>query len=878
MSHLYIVLASSIVNQEECSSVTAVTNPSTSEAHNLLAVKGTAPLCTEIPYTVPAFVSEPTKLTQDLRDYFSRQRMIRTGTFSASKGNIISDVVSPASLAGWYPNFLQRLTGVYAIRFTLNFTLRASPTPFAQGLSCLSWQYGSDAVGVSSFDRGSFSFSCTQLPHARLNFQDNNEVSISVPFLSCFDYFPLREADFENVVFPFVPYGTVFITNITPCPVPPNSTAVVWKLYLHLTDLELIGSTSWVDNTAVLNSGVDEVVKQVSIATGTDRMVKRVKKVAKGLATADKELRKSKVISSTLGVVGKGLDLVSKVPIIGSFAGTPAWLANTLAGTAAAFGYAAPAVEEATQLKLNRYTLDPTHIDVPIASTKLSPFQSNKLEVSEVLGACEEDVMSLAYVLQKPSQLFVGSMTTTQAANTLLYGTKVSLYSFWYRSTGNGNLPLPTSSTLTTNCIYPSTLLYLADHFRYWRGGLKFHLTFAKTQFHAGQVLVTFIPFAESVSVLATPAPVSNTLRIPESAGGLTQPNQFSMIIDLRSGTEFEFVVPFVFPTPYAGVVDSIGSLSMVVLNPLLVGSSQAATSINFVVEVSACDDFEFATVVPPSLSTTVSTVGDTFLESGVEVVSNSEEAADLFPVARLEPSAAVVGEKINSLKQLAMIPTWYLSDQGAVSLFSYFIPNWSYRPAFTMTTPMSTTAQVPLAVTHSGKVASMFVFSNGSTRFTVQPQDPTVGNASIVINHRPNPGNSVTGIYSGLSSQYNKRNYANGATIISSTGTTTVDVPWYTKVMRVNHGAWNAAWFPRNYAGTTVIPRASVGATIQGENIAVATIRNVSSSSRVFHFAYAAGEDATAAAYIGPAPVILFNSLSTVDPNSTDFQNDQLS
>lgn len=832
------------------------------EDKNLLAIDGTAPKCVSIPYTTPAFVSEPTSATQDLRDYFSRERTIRSGTFSASAGNIFSDNVVLANFNGWYPGFLTRLTGVFGIRFTLNVTLRCSPTPFAQGISVLSFQYGADASATYTFDRTFFPFSCTQVPHVRLNFEETNEVTLSIPFLYSYDYFPLRDESVDDI-----PYGVFSLTNITPVPVAPSTAAIPYKVYLSLTDLELIGSTSWVDNTVLLNSGIHN--EAASLVTRVKQAHTVAKKTLKGISTADKELRKSKVISSTLGMVGKGLDFVSKVPIIGSFAGTPAWLANSLAGTAAAFGYAAPAIEETIQLKVDRHTLDPAHIDVPIASAKLSPFQSNKLEVSEVLGACDEDAMAFSYVLPKPSQIYLGSMTTGQGANTLLYGTKISPYSFWYRSTGTGNIPAPFSSTATTNALYPSTVMYLADHFRYWRGGLRFHLTFAKTQFHAGQILVTYIPYAEASGA----AGISNVARIPESPGGLTQPNQFSMIIDLRSGANFEFDVPFIFPSPYASVNDSTGSLSMVVLNPLVASSTSASSTINFVVEVSAKPDFEFAAVVAPSMCTTNTTVGDAFLQSGIEVMGNSDVSDQLFPTASIEPSASIIGEKFNSLKQLAMVPVWFAVDQTTATIANFTIPNWSYRPRWTLATPMSTTSQAELAASHAGKVASMFVFSNGSTRFTVQPQVPSGDQCGIVYSQRPNSGNLSSGIFSGFANIRNKRLFSNAGFLLSSSGPTVVDVPWYTKVMRVNHDYYNNFYSPRNFAGANT---PVTHTTLQGDSLAVVTTRNTSGATRTFHFAYAAGEDATAACFIGPSPVILFNSLATVSPNQSSMFNDQ--
>lgn len=797
---------------------------------------------------MPTSFLASSEVSQDLREYFQRPRMIGTGPAPTGRQLITTRDIGLTFLTSSYPDFLIRIAGVYAIRFSLCFTVRISATPFNQGVLCASFQYGCPTNALYTYSRAANSFSADQLPCVTMNLEDSNEMMLKVPFLSTCDYFQIKgDTNLNNF------YGHFSLNSLLPVPALTSSGPPQYRLYLHLEDLELLGVTSIVDNTALLNSGLHD-------SFNSSKRV--IRKVSKGIATADKELRKSKVISSTLGFAGKALNMVSKVPVIGSFAGTPAWLATTLAKGAAAFGYSAPAMEEACQLKMDRQTLDPCHIDMPIASTKLSNFQSNKLEISEAMGASTEDQMSFAYILSKPSQIYAGSWSTGTAASSLVYGTKVSPMSFWFRSTGNGNIPAPLSSTVSTNCMYPSNVMNLADHFRYWRGGLTFHIEFSKTQFHAGQVLVTFIPFAESGS----PNLINNTVRVPESSGASVQPNQFSMIIDLRSGNKFDFHVPFIFDFPYAGVNDSTGAFSMVVLNPLLASSTQISTSVDFLVRVSAREDFEFAAPVPPSFCTVATNNGDVFLQSGFDTMDNSDIVEAFAPETTMEASANIIGEKFNSLKQLAMIPTWFWQEIANLQIQDYIVPHWSYRPLFSMTTPMSTTASLRLATSHMNKVASMFVFSNGATRYTVQPQG-TAPDFSIVAYFKSNPGNTGSASYAGFSNVRNKRLFSNSSTVISSDRTTTFDVPWYSRTQRVNHDFYSSTQFPRNFAGA---PSVLDNTSTMGQAHGCVSFRNTSGRTVGLHMAYSAAEDATAVCFIGPSPVILFNSLATVSPNAS--------
>lgn len=839
--------SATISNEKVCDPIVEITNPSTSETVGLLTSAGVAPVCAEIPYIMPSSFLEPTDVSQDLRDYFGRPRMIFNGIVPSSPASLFTSNVSLATLATWYPNFLVRLTGVYAIRFSLNVVVKVSCTPFNQGLICTSFQYGAETGSVYTYERATQPFSVEQLPHVLMNLEVSNDSTLKIPFLSSLEYFPLRGDTVGTVL------GSINVNTIMGSPSIPSSPDAIFKVYAYLDDIELLGATSWVDNTILLNGGLSD-----NIADSVSNITKLVKRIG----VADAELRKTKVLSSTLGYVGRAFSTARGIPLIGAYAGTPAWLANTLAKTAASFGYAAPATESAVELKLDRRTLDPTHIDVPMPASKLSNFQSNKLAISDAMGASQEDQMSFAYVLSKRSQIYRGSMTTGNSANTLLYGTKICPMNLWFRSSGNGNIPLPAGSAAVNNVIYPSNILNLADHFRYWRGGMKFNIEFAKTQFHSGQVLASFIPLAENGST----AVLNNTLRVPEGSGGTVQPNQYSMLFDLRSSTEFEFVVPFINDMPYAGVSDSIGSFSLVVLNPLLVTSTNCSTTINFVVRVSAMPDFEFAAPVPPSFCTSTTSAGDIFLQSGLDVPGNIDVANSVAPPARVEPSANIIGEKFNSLKQLAMIPTWFSQTVANANIFEWYIPIWSYRPAWTLAVPMANPSQLPVATSHVSKVASMFVFSNGSTRFTFQPQGDLNGlSATYLV--KGNPGNSNTGPYTTASSLRNKRIYQQSGTLLTSNRTSVIDAPLYSRVQRVNHDLFCNGLTPRNPVGGAGVP---LSTNYQAHSMPYVSVRNVSGATQTLFFAYAAGEDATATCFIGPSPVILFNPAQVVPPNSS--------
>jgi hypothetical protein len=469
--------------------------------------------------------------------------------------------------------------------------------------------------------------------------------------------------------------------------------------------------------------------------------------------------------------------------------------------------------------------------------------------------------MALDYVLTKYSQIFRGFTNTTIPAGSLLYATKICLNHFWFRTglaaTGYGNIPPPYNSTATTNALYPSTLMYVGDSFRYWRGDLRFRFTFSKTVFHSGHVIVGFVPFTEYAGTTG----LTNTVQIPEVTGFDVQPSSYTATFDLRAGTTFEFVVPFICDTPYCGNLDSIGTLSMMVFNPLLASSAEISTTVNYLVEVAAEPGFELAAVVPSNMARVNTNTGLAVLQSGTTplVTSGTERQ----PV--VAPSATIIGEHIKSLKQLAMIPYVVVKSSPADTITDVTGLFWFFSPRWTLTTPMSTNASLRFAYSNSGKVASMYAFCNGSTRLTAIPAG---GASDVMVNtyYKGNNANLRTANYSGFGNIRNKREVMNPSPFLYSTNMEAVDYPLYSKVQRLPHSYFNSTITPRNF---------DFGSTTTCSDVFAAAMPCVSVDNRSTTtninswFAYSAGEDATASCFIGPPPIVLFNALANFSPNA---------
>lgn len=794
----------------------------TSETSGVNTRVGDAGTCSEIPYNYPTSTVAPTKVTQDLKEYLARPRIVGAGSVPATVGRFFTSYISPTGLTSLIANLSTRLSGAYGFRATLRYTVQIAHTPFQQGLHVLAWQYGANSVtGDNAFDRGSRPQTVTYLPSVRINLEENDSATLDVPFLWNYEYWPLAGSAVS------LPYGSVSVTSVLPTPSLATTSAPSFKVYFSLHDVELIGSTPLADNIIVVQSG--------------DSIMNTVRGVA---SIADKELRRTKLVSNTLEASSKFFNMTNL--------GTPAWLTSVLAKTAASYGYSAPAVQTPVERKLDNHTLDPVHIDVPISASKLTPFQSNALQLGASMGGSSEDVASFDYVLSKYSQIFRGSFGTSTTANSYVYASLICLNHFWFRSPAvaalGGNLALPNSSTPTTNAFQPSILMYAADSFRYWRGGLKFKFSFAKTPFHAGHVIVGFVPR----DTYATAGGIANLVPVMEVAAGAVQPTSYSKTFDLRSGTEFEFEVPYMATRPYTSVNDSVGSISMAIFNPIVASSSEISSNIGFIVEVAAMPDLEFAAYVPTSLAPINVTTGIVELQSGEDIMA---------PI--VETSALVIGEKFRSFKQLMMIPSWFSIVINNLQIGNYWIPPWFHTASWSLATPMATNASANWAFTNGSKVASMYVYGNGSSRLSFLSSTPAPNGFTISILSRANPNNYSSASFGGLGNVRNKGSYQNTSALLASPTAHTVDIPLYATVQRVAMHVFNG--LTANWT-SGLVPTLD---TAECAAVPFFSLRNVTGGDVTINISRAAGEDATVAAFVGPPPCILFNALATVSPNS---------
>jgi hypothetical protein len=637
---------------------------------------------------------------QNLKRYFERPRLYASTTAS-TRGNLVTYNVNNPVSNFWPASALTRLLGMFGYRATIKFTVTLASTPFQQGLVSASFQYGCNSFTAVNLARSNFPALVTNLPHVLLDFAEHTVAELVVPYMSPYEFFEIANTNAsggDNRGNDYY-YGQFCLTQLLPYDTLPSSAAPTLRIYVSLHDMEFFGAVPLSANNVIPQSGVNHT-SHMNAEAGDEggkkpsEYLKAGSKVAKDSGTAAKQMG----------------DTVS-------------WYFGSLAETAESLGYSKPVNQSVPLLVQQAENVSEYHVDQPSNEVVVAPFQSNRLAVDSKQTGTLIDEMDFSFVLSNYSQAYVGAMTTADTAGTVLYATNLCPTSFWFRSRPlarpGGNLPLPVSASVTTSCFQPTTLCYISQMFKFWRGSIKLRFHFAKTKFHGGRVLAAYIP---STADVISPQFNSATVVTPEIAAGLVQPFQYSEIFDLRDNSVFEMTVPYVTSRPYISTLAYSGGVTLTVLDPL-VTTGETSTSISYMIEVCGGDDFELANFIGSGLSPCNATNSP-----GGLVVFQSGVGADVCHTV----DQYTVGERYNSLKQLLMIPTTYGITQSPSSQIRVSLPVFYQGPIIAATAPLPPTTSAYFMTSVQNVVCRLYAFMAGGTTYNVFTSEPSKNLLSI--------------------------------------------------------------------------------------------------------------------------------------------------
>lgn len=367
-----------------------------------------------------------------------------------------------------------------------------------------------------------------------------------------------------------------------------------------------------------------------------------------------KKLKKTGVISNTLGSIADTLHTASKIPVIGSYLAIPEWLATSGEALCKLFGWSKPTMPMDTKLRTTNCMPNYNGQD---SSHKMALSADNEIDTPSGIGGTDLDEMALSSIFKIPAYWQQFTWNTSQTTtDQILWTDAVTPLKF-----------SPISGT--TNGINMTPVGYVSNCFGLWRGSLIYTFKLVKTGFHAGRLRVFFVPYESASNLVTGSAPVNEIEK------------NYQIVVDIEESDTFSFKVPYVatkpwFNTTSLGTVSeniptSTGYIVVTVLNELRAVST-VSSSINILVEISGGDDLTFAcpqaplylpgtpTVEPPSRQPRMIEHEAQVFGTAVEVQRNEaqllydpDSITNIDPLTNWSPEAHCIGEKIVSARQL---------------------------------------------------------------------------------------------------------------------------------------------------------------------------------------------------------------------------------
>ncbi len=554
----------------------------------------------------------------DIKAFLGKPVLLNSGQWTTAQANNTSlfsgDIATYLSSVAMWANKIQ---GFNLIRgdFVLKVELNASP--FQQGKLILHYIpcYANFVALNPKFGRrtNKYLIQKVQHPHIELDCRKTS-VSLRVPYVAPTHFYPLKEAKYS--------WGTWFLDVYSALAT--GTAAPAGQLF---ADIAIYGYWENIELAA-------PVVPQSS---NSEKKVKRktvVSETAENSGPIEEGLRK----------VGASASIFSDVPILSEFAQPVEWAADLAARLAHIWGWSKP--RELTgvnisALQLARYA---GTADGPSTALPGGMISNNRTEILDYGSYTNEDEMSLPYLLSIPT--YMGELTWNAGAGqgTSLLSQYIGPSQFYYGSSD-------TVAAHTTAWSVAAPFGYLANFFRYWRGGVDLTLKFVKTQMHSGRLQVTFTPIATAVGTTPTITNGAFALRA---------------IVDIRTEDEVTFTMPYLVFSDYLactvntnGLSTTMGQLDIVVLNDLR-GPESVSQSIAVQWFVKPAKDFEFA-VPQATISSFVPYLPQSSNEEIMHGQKSGKELANTvigeIPVSDSPTmhSARCIGERILSIKQVLL-------------------------------------------------------------------------------------------------------------------------------------------------------------------------------------------------------------------------------
>jgi hypothetical protein len=553
-------------------------------------------------------LSSSMQLSQDLGSYLERPRLIFSYAWAENGANGLKTDFSPWQLFFANLSMSEKLQGFGLMRAKLHLKFLINGSPFYYGslmaayTPLTGWRLDTAVAGATNVTLVPFS----QKPHVWLENQNCSTAEMELPFLFPYPYIDTRLSSNLDKMgrISLIQYAPLLSANGT------SSTNVDISVYAWASDVKFARPT----NLPVMQS----------------------------------EFVPDRQISTTATAVANAAGRLGSAPVIGPYARATEMVANGVGKIASAFGFTnVPNVSDVRPMKPVPFSMASADISEPVTKLTLDAKQETALGAAQHGGRPHDELDIKSFVTR--SSFVVGlNWPTTSPPGEALFTSFVTPRMFQRSSTQIAHVPMS----------------YLANHFQYWRGSIKFTFKVVRSPYHRGRLQLSWDAACDD---LATGASLGN-------------PNTVTTIMDLDEQSECSMVLPYsqarlfldtgsflgtgsvqwnTNASPASQVSSNAnGVINVRVLNRLT--APEASSTATILVFVQAGDDFEFAApkdyiVYNTGNNDMMSLSGLTAAVAQSDVQYDDGEVAQT--VVPVKPANSVYhqvfGERVSSLRQL---------------------------------------------------------------------------------------------------------------------------------------------------------------------------------------------------------------------------------
>lgn len=287
------------------------------------------------------------------------------------------------------------------------------------------------------------------------------------------------------------------------------------------TNSMTIAIQGWLENTKVRVPTA--AVYQAPAATVSAAMVYQSREVSKA---------QDQKYSQFFSRLSRTATAASYFPLLSSVAQPVAFFSDMASNFASYFGFSKPADISAPMRVFNHNRSNWTNADGALPLTKLATSCENAIDQMGNHFPNPIDEMDISYIVANPVMINQWSWSTADTPGKLITVLPVhpGLCKIFDDESNN---------TYTFGSYATSPTSYVASMFKYWAGSMKFKLEAVATPFHAGRLVLAYVPNYSPLDLGVTIQDIGNN---------------YSVVWDIADSTHIEFEVPYLGNTPFLDV------------------------------------------------------------------------------------------------------------------------------------------------------------------------------------------------------------------------------------------------------------------------------------------------------------------------------------